>query len=450
MSKEKPVAAPVGDRIYDARTLGKPRMFLLGLQFAFAMFSGNVVVGLLTGLPIDTTIFFAGLATLLCHGITKGKVPVFLGGSFALLVGYQIMAPNFEPKLLMYAAAGMVVLGFVYVLVGQLIRIFGVGKVMTLFPTVVTAPIIICIGAGMAVSNVTSAADNWLLAVIALIVAMIVSLFGKGFFKLMPVLIGIAASYIVGIFLGEVDFTPVLEAGWIGLPIRYEYTVFSIFEDLDVGLLLSAILTVLPLGFASLVEHIGDVVAVGGACKKDFTKDPGLHRTLAGDGLGTAFAAAFGAPSNTTYTEGTACLTLTNVYDPRVVRIAAVVTAILGCCPKLAALVNTIPTGTLGGVMILMYGTLTCVGFRSLVKAKVDFDNPRNQIIAGVIFILAVGIRYGLPNGIELHIGSIDFSLSSIAVGAIVGILLNAILPGREKYKSVEELEAVAEEPAAE
>ncbi len=435
------------ERVYDARTLGKPRMLLLGLQFAFAMFSGNVIVALLTGLDTSLTILWAGLATLLCHFITKGKVPVFLGGSFALLVGYQIIAPNAEPLLLMYAAAGMVVLGLVYVLVGQLIRVFGVDRVMSLFPTVVTAPIIICIGAGMAVSNISSAADNWLLAVIALGVAMAVSMFGKGFFKLMPVLLGIVVSYIVGLCTNAVDFTPVKEAAWIGLPFAYEKTVFSIFGDnFDGGLLLSAILTVLPLGFASLVEHIGDIVAVGSACKKDFTKDPGLHRTLAGDGLGTAVAAAFGGPSNTTFTEGTACLTLTNVYDPRIVRIAAVITAILGFCPKLAALVNSIPTGTLGGVMILMYGTLTCVGFRSLVTNKVDFDNPRNQIIAGSIFILAVGVRYGLPGGIQLAIGNVGFSLSSIAVGAIVGILLNLILPGRKKTADLGDIELDAGE----
>ena len=440
--KQHKVSGP----IYDARELGYPRMLVLGFQFMCAMFAGNVLVAVLVGLDVATTLFAAGIGTLLFHFITKFKVPVFLGSSFAFMAAYSIVAPNGEHELLVYACFGMVIAGLVYVVVGQIMRVFGVAKVMRLFPPVVTGPIILCIGGGMAASTITMAAENWLLAAVGAVVVVICSVFGKNMVKIMPVLIGLIVSYLLAIPLGAVDFTPVKEAAWFGFPIIYEHTVFSIFRAPDYALMLSATLTILPLCLAALVEHVGDIVAVGNTCKKNFVKDPGLHRTLAGDGLATSLASLIGGPSNTTFTEGTACLSLTQVYDPRIVRIAAIIMALLGCCPKLAAIVNCIPQGTLGGVSIVMYATLATVGLRSIVNGKVDFDKSRNVMIVGIIIIVTVGVRYGLPNGIVIPVGGTSFSLSGMAVGAILGILLNVILPGRDEDVNFDLTEEIVED----
>lgn len=434
--------AKIEGPVYNARSLGYPRMLGLGAQFTCAMFAGNVLVAVLVGLDTATTMFVAGLGTLLFHFITKWKVPVFLGSSFAFMAAYTVVAPNAEPELLRYACFGMVIAGIIYVIFGQLIRVFGVNRIMSLFPAVVTGPIILCIGTGMAASAVTMAAEDWLLAIVAAVACVICSVYGKGMVKIMPIMIGLVMSYLLGVVLGRVDFTPVAEAAWIGFPIKWEYTVFSIFENPNVGMLISATLTTIPMCFAALIEHVGDIVAVGNTVGQNFVKAPGLHRTLAGDGLATALASLLGGPSNTTFTEGTAVLSLTKVYDPVVVRIAAVIMTLLGCCPKLAAIVNCIPGGTLGGVSIIMYATLTTVGLRSLIDKRVDLNKPRNMMIAGIIILLTVGVKYGFANGIELAVGGISFSLSGMAVGALVGILLNAILPGRETEVVLDEEES--------
>ena len=426
--------------VYDARTLGAPRMFILGLQHMFAMFGATVLVPALSGLDVATTLLFAGLGTLLFHLLTKGKVPAFLGSSFAFIGGYNAVrtigtnpdgSAIYNNDLLAYACFGVAIAGLMYIILSTLFKVFGVKKVMRYFPPIVTGPIIIAIGLTLSSSAITNCRANWLVAVVAILIVIGFNMWGKGMTKIIPILLGVLGSYIFALIVDPVERASVAaavsSAKWFGLPIFWKNSVFHLFAGpVDSGVLWSAVLTVVPLSLATMVEHIGDICAISSTCGKNFMVDPGFHRTLLGDGLATTLASLFGAPANTTYGENTGVLALSRVYDPRVIRIAACIAIVVSFCPKFAALVSAMPTATIGGVSLVLYGMISAVGVRNVVENKVDFTNTRNVIIAALILVLAIGITY---SG-SIQIGVV--SLSGLAVSSIVGILLNAILPGND------------------
>ena len=426
--------------IYDARTLGMPRMIVLGMQHLFAMFGATVLVPALTGLSVSATLLFAGLGTLLFHLLTKGKVPAFLGSSFAFIGGYAAIAPNGERELLPYACLGVAAAGALYLVLSGLIKAFGQKKVMRFFPPIVTGPIIIAIGLTLSKSALDNCKTNWGVALIAILIVILCNIYGKGMVKIVPIILGVVSSYALAAIIGEVDFTPVKEAAWVGLPFSMEDTVFYIFKNPDKSLIVTAIITIMPIALATMVEHIGDISAIASTTGKDFIEDPGLHRTLLGDGLATILASLFGAPANTTYGENTGVLSLTKVYDPAVIRIAALFAAIISFSPKFAALIASMPAATVGGVSIVLYGMISSVGVRNLVENQVDLSKTRNLIIMALILGLSIGINYS--GSIEFNVGSVTITLSGLAVGALTGILLNALLPLEERaYKGLNKLQ---------
>ena len=418
--------------IRDARTLGKPKMLLLGFQHMFAMFGATVLVPVLTGLPVAATLLFAGLGTLLFHFLTKGKVPAFLGSSFAFIGGYAAVAKLFENQEALnwipYAGVGVMCAGLVYLILAGLFKAFGANRVMRFFPPIVTGPIIICIGMTLANSAINNCQANWGIALLAIAVVIFCNIWGKGMIKIIPILLGVLVSYLVAAFGGMVDFTPVKEAAWIGFPFQVKDTVFSLFQGCDTGLLISSIAIMMPIALATVIEHIGDMCAISSTVGENFVADPGLHRTLLGDGLATMMASAFGAPSNTTYGENTGVLALTKVYDPRVIRIAAVLAVLFAFCPKFEALIACMPAATIGGVSLILYGMISAVGVRNVVENQVDFTKSRNVIIAALEMSLALGITFSSAGAIKMG----PISLSGLAVGALVGIILNAVLPGND------------------
>ena len=432
--------------VYDARTLGTPRMLILGLQHMFAMFGATVLVPIMTGIDIATTLLFAGLGTLLFHLLTKRKVPAFLGSSFAFIGGYNAIT-GFDSSsgvpvnsdLLVYACFGVACAGLMYVILSALFKAFGVKKVMKFFPPIVTGPIIICIGLILSSSAINNCNANWLVAVAAIVIVICFNIWGKGMTKIIPILLGVIGSYIISMIVDPASRVAVAEkvaaAKWVGLPIVWENSVFHLFSmDVDTGMLLSALFTIVPLSLATMVEHIGDVCAISSTVGKNFVADPGLHRTLLGDGLATTLAALFGAPANTTYGENTGVLALSKVYDPRVIRIAACFAIIFSFCPKFAALITAMPTATIGGISLILYGMISAVGVRNVVENKVDFTNSRNVIVAALILVLAIGINYSVGS---IQIGIV--SLSGLAVASLVGIAVNAILPGKDYEFGVDE-----------
>ncbi|MDD6580958.1 MAG: uracil-xanthine permease family protein [Lachnospiraceae bacterium] len=418
--------------IRDAKTLGTSKVLLLGLQHMFAMFGATVLVPALTGLSVSATLLFAGLGTLLFHFLTKRKVPAFLGSSFAFIGGYAAIAPNGERELLPYACLGVFFAALLYLVIAGLIKAFGVQKVMQFFPPIVTGPIIMAIGLNLSPSAINNCSANWFVAIVAIVVIVACNIWGKGMIKIIPIILGVVASYIVGVICGQVDFTAVKEAAWVGLPFAMQDTVFSIFSNPDSSLMISAIIGIMPIAIATIVEHIGDMSAISSTVGENFIEEPGLHRTLLGDGLATMLASLFGAPANTTYGENTGVLNLTKVYDPMVIRLAAIFAIIFSFSPKFAALVSSMPAATVGGVSIVLYGMISAVGVRNVVENNVDFKNNRNVIIAALILVLSIGISYSSVGAISFTIGAINISLSGLAVGSLVGIILNAVLPGKD------------------
>lgn len=428
------------DPIYDARQLGGGKMAVLGFQHMFAMFGATVTVPLLTGLDIATTLLFAGLGTLLFHLLTKFKVPAFLGSSFAFLGGYfSVVAAGEKMGLsqtesLPYACLGVACAGSLYLILSAIIKVVGINKVMKLFPPVVTGPIIVAIGLGLAPSAVNNCKGNWWLALIALALVIIFNIFGKGMIKIIPILLGVIGAYIAAILIGNVggvegfaiDFTGVKEAAWIGFPVKWSSTVFGGVSDK--GLAISSIIAILPIAIATMMEHIGDVSAISATTNRNFINDPGLHRTLLGDGLATILASLFGAPANTTYGENTGVLALSKVYDPRVVRLAAYFAMAFSFCPKFAAVIASIPGPVVGGISFVLYGMISAIGVRNVVEAKVDFSKARNTIVAAVILVVALG----LTDGISFSIGKIAITISALACASIAGILLNLIFPEKD------------------
>ncbi len=434
------------DAIYDARTLGTPRMVLFGLQHLFAMFGATVLVPALTGLSVQATLLFAGIGTLLFHFLAKGKVPAFLGSSFAFIAGYAAIAPNGEAELLPYACLGVACAGLLYLVLAALFKAFGTERIMKYFPPVVTGPIVICIGLILSSSAINNCSTDWRVAIVAIIVIILCNVFGKGMIKVVPILLGVVASFIVATLLGDVDWTAVASAPWIGLPVMWDNTVLGLFTGgkMDGGLAITAIVTIMPIAFATMIEHIGDISAISSTCNRNYIKEPGLHRTLLGDGLATILASLFGAPANTTYGENTGVLALTKVFDPRVIRIAAGFAILLSFCPKFAAVIGAMPASVIGGVSLVLYGMISSVGIRNLIENHVDFTVTRNILICALIIVLSIGIAYSSAGAIVFNVGSVTISLSGLAIGSIVGIILNIILP-REKEAAPAAPDAAAE-----
>lgn len=419
--------------VYDATTLGKPRMFVLGIQHMFAMFGATILVPVLTGLSVSDTLLFAGLGTLLFHILAKGKVPAFLGSSFAFIAGYAAIAPNGEAELLPYACLGVACAGLLYLVLSALFRAFGPARVMRFFPPVVTGPIVICIGLILASSAIANCSTNWIVAIIAIATIVVCNIWGRGMVKIIPILIGVVVSYAAAAAIGEVDFSGVAEAAWVGLPFSWDNTVFSLFgPGFDTGLAITAIITIMPLAFATMIEHIGDISAISSTCERNFIANPGLHRTLLGDGLATILASLFGAPANTTYGENTGVLALTRVFDARVVRIAACCAIVLSFSPKFAAVIGAMPSCVIGGVSLVLYGMISAVGVRNLVENHVDFQKSRNVLVAAIVLVLSIGIAYSAAGAITFEVSGIVISLSGLAIGSLAGIILNAILPGKD------------------
>ena len=430
--------------VYDARTLGAPRMFILGLQHMFAMFGATVLVPALSGLDVATTLLFAGLGTLLFHLLTKGKVPAFLGSSFAFIGGYNAVrtigtnpdgSAIYNNDLLAYACFGVAIAGLMYIILSTLFKVFGVKKVMRYFPPIVTGPIIIAIGLTLSSSAITNCRANWLVAVVAILIVIGFNMWGKGMTKIIPILLGVLGSYIFALIVDPVERASVAaavsSAKWFGLPIFWKNSVFHLFAGpVDSGVLWSAVLTVVPLSLATMVEHIGDICAISSTCGKNFMVDPGFHRTLLGDGLATTLASLFGAPANTTYGENTGVLALSKVYDPRVIRLAAVYAIILSFSPKFDALVNSIPSAIVGGVSFILYGMISAVGVRNIVENQVDLTKSRNLIIAAVMFVSGLG--FSSVGGVTFTVGGAAVTLSGLAIAALCGVILNAILPGND------------------
>ena len=420
------------EAVYDARTLGLPRMLVLGLQHLFAMFGATVLVPILVqsyGLPlsIQTTLLFAGLGTLLFRVCTKLKVPAFLGSSFAFLGGFEAVAKldvgrfatmTGEEKL-PYALGGIVIAGGLYLVLALLFKLVGPQKVMRFFPPIVTGPIIILIGLNLSGTAISNASTCWWLALVAIAIIIVANIWGKGMVKIIPILLGVVGSYIVALIAGQVDFTEIGKADFVGL----QQFVIAKFD-------LTSILVMAPIAIAAMMEHIGDMSAISSTTGTNFIADPGLHRTLLGDGLATAVAGMFGGPANTTYGENTGVLALSKVYDPRVIRLAAVYAIILSFSPKFDALVNSIPTAIVGGVSFVLYGMISAVGVRNVVENKVDLTKSRNLIIAAVIFVSGLG--FSSTGGITFTVGSADITLTGLAIAALCGVILNAILPGND------------------
>ena len=417
--------------IFNARELGLPKMGLLGLQHLFAMFGATVLVPVITGLPVPTTLLLAGIGTLIFHFITKLKVPAFLGSSFAFIGGYEaVKSMGMEMGMtqtlaLDYACIGIFCAGMVYFILAGLIKLFGSRKILRFFPPIVTGPIVIAIGLTLSGSAISNCTQSWLIAILAILLVIIANIWGRGILRIVPILLGVVGSYIVAACCGMVDFQEFIDAPWFGLPFSRETTVLAVFDAPNWDFMLSAIIAIVPIAFATIVEHIGDMCAISSTTGKNYLYDPGLHRTLTGDGVATALASLFGAPANTTYGENTGVLNLTKVFDPLVIRIAACFAILLSFCPKFAALIHLMPAATIGGVSLILYGMISAVGIRNLVESKTDFSKSRNVIIAALILVLSIGIKYGAND--KVMIGDIGFS--GLAIAALVGIVLNAVIP---------------------
>ena len=443
--------------IRDARKLGIPKMLILGLQHMFAMFGATILVPILVnsyfvdacgegptrGLTVAVTLFCAGFGTLLFHVCTKFKVPAFLGSSFAFLSGfstvahldtgmYATMSVNDKAA---YACGGVVVAGLLYLVLALIIRLVGVKRVMRFLPPVVTGPVIICIGLSLAGSAINNASTNWFLALVALAVIIVFNIWGKGMFKIIPILMGVMISYVVALLMtmagmtnpdgsAILNFSAIATSGWVGVP-PLQICKFDV----------TAILVMAPIAIATMVEHVGDMSAISATVGENFIANPGLHRTLLGDGLATSMAGFLGGPANTTYGENTGVLELSRVHDPRVIRIAAVFAIIVSFIPKVSAIISTMPSAIIGGVSFMLYGMISAIGVRNVVENKVDLTKSRNLIIAGVIFVCGLGFS----SGITFTVGGTPITLTALAIAAIAGILLNMILPGNDYEFGVNE-----------
>ena len=436
--------------VRDARTLGVPKMLVLGLQHMFAMFGATILVPILVqgyGLPlnIQTTLFFAGIGTLFFHVCSRMKVPAFLGSSFAFLGGFEAVSKLDSGKYaamdasekLQYACGGIVVAGLLYVVLAGIIKLVGVKKVMRFLPPVVTGPIIICIGLNLAPSAVNNASSCWWLALVAIAIIVVANVWGRGMIKIIPILLGVVGSYVIALIVTLaggpqlIDFSAIAESDIVGLQ-----PFFTSFTGSVAKFDLTSILVMAPIAIAAMMEHIGDMSAISATVGENFIEDPGLHRTLIGDGIATSLSAIFGGPANTTYGENTGVLVLSRVYDPKVIRLAALYALVLSFSPMFAAVISSMPSAIVGGVSFILYGMISAIGVRNIVENKVDFTNSRNLIIAAVILVCGLGFKiWGFSNefsGLTFTIGDTSITFTSLAIAAIAGIVLNAVLPGKD------------------
>ena len=393
-------------------SLSPLRRTVVGVQFMFVAFGSTVLVPLLTGLDPAVALLAAGLGTLLFHAVTGGKVPIYLGSSFAFI------APIIKATELFGLGGmfcGLVSVGLVYMLMSLLVKTFGIDLIKKLFPPVVIGPVIILIGLSLAGAGVNMAQENWILAIVSLAVAVAASIWGKGMIKLIPVVFGALAGYVVALifFRDTMDFSVVGNASWFAFP-KLAKMSFS----------WQAILFMAPVAIAPIIEHVGDMYAIGSIAGKDFVKDPGLHRTMLGDGLSCVLAAFLGGAPITTYSEVTGAVSLTKVTDPSVLRVAAVSAVVLSVIGKVGAVIQTIPSAVLGGIMLLLFGSIASVGISNMIQAKIDMGSTRNLIIVSLILTIGIG-------GAIISVGS--FTLSGIGLASLVGVILNLILPEDKK-----------------
>ena len=393
----------------DERKLGPVQKTIVGAQFLFVAFGATVLVPLLVGLDPSVALFTAGIGTLIFHAVTKGKVPIFLGSSFAFIA--PIIKAT-ELYGLPGTLSGLVAVGAVYGIMSALVRLRGVGFITNLFPPVVVGPVIMLIGLSLAGTGVDMAKGNWALAIISLLTTVVVSLFAKGLLKLIPIFAGIFVGYVVASVFGFIDFQPIIDAPWLALPafVRPEFCW-------------EAIIFMIPVAIAPVIEHIGDVYAINEVTGKDFVKDPGLHRTMLGDGLACVAASFIGGPPVTTYSEVTGAISLTKIADPAVIRIAGIFGILFSVFGKISALLKTIPSAVLGGIMLLLFGTIASVGINTLVKNKIDMGDTRNLVIASLILTTGIG-------GAEMAIGSV--TIGGIGLAALVGVILNLVIPKKK------------------
>ncbi len=438
------------DAVYDATKLGTAKMLVLGVQHLFAMFGATILVpilvsgmfGLESAEMIQLALFCAGAGTLFFHVCTKFKVPAFLGSSFAFLGGFGSVAALDAGKYagmaaidkLSYACGGIVVAGLVYLVLALIMQLVGVKRVMRFLPPVVTGPIIILIGLSLAGSAVTNASANWWLAIASLLIIVVANIWGKGMIKIIPILLGVVGAYLLAVVLhlcgvtnpdgsAIINFAGVSAAansglkGWVGLP-KFHLAKFDV----------TSILVMAPIAVASMMEHIGDISSISATVGSNFVEDPGLQRTLVGDGIATALAGLIGGPANTTYGENTGVLALSKVYDPKVIRLAAIFAVVLSLFPVASQVIGSIPTAVIGGVSFVLYGMISAIGVRNMVETHVDLTNSRNLIVAAVILVSGLGFS----GGISFQIGEATVTLTALAIAAIVGIVTNAILPGKD------------------
>ena len=404
------------EAIRDIQKLPTSQGIFLGLQHALAMFGATILVPILTGLHVSVALFTAGVGTWLFHFITKKKVPAYLGSSFAFIAPISLVIEQHGG--IPAAQGGIIAAGIIYAIVAFIIYKVGPSLIKKIFPPVVTGPVIILIGtilAPTAIDMSTGSTLNVVVAAAALAGAVIAAVFAKGFFKLVPIIVGLVSGYVVAVIVGMVDFSPVANSAWIGLP---EFTVPS-FN-------VTAITIIAPVAIVSMVEHVGDVLAISETIGKgrELVADPGIHRTMLGDGMATAVAGIFGGPPNTTYGENTGVLAITKVYDPVVMRIGATFAIAMALIPKFGGLIQTIPNPVIGGISFLLYGMIATIGIRTLVESQTDLKISRNLVIVATIIVLGLG-------GATLQLGRVEFS--SLALAALAGVILNLILPGGEE-----------------
>lgn len=399
----------------DVSTLSPPKQILIGVQFLFVAFGATVLVPLLVGLNPSIALFSAGVGTLIFHLITKGKVPVFLGSSFAFIAPIIAATEKFG---LPGTLSGIIAVGVVYAIVSFLVKINGADFIKKVFPSIVVGPVIMVIGLSLASVGVDMAKGNWVISGASLLAAIIAVVYFKGVIKLIPVFVGVVVGYLLSLALGLVDFTPIQEAGWFQLP-AFTMPQWS----------WGAVLYMIPVAIAPLIEHIGDIYAIGAVAEKDFVKDPGLDKTMMGDGIATALAGAMGSVPNTTYSEVTGAVELTRVTDPKVLRIAAITAIVFSLVGKISGVLKSIPVEVLGGIMLLLFGMIASVGIKTLIESRSDFLKTRSMVIVSVILTIGIG-------GASIDFGT--FALGGIGLSSVVGVLLNLILPGESKEVRIE------------
>ncbi len=402
------------------------RKVVLGFQHTVAMFGATILVPLITGLDPSVALISAGIGTLLFHLVTKMMVPVFLGSSFAFIP--PILAAAGQGATWGEIGIGIAAAGAMYLIMAGIVALIGPGFIRRLFPPIVTGPVIAVIGITLAPVAISQAESDWWVAVVTLLAVIAAAIYFRGLFQMLPILtgfiVGLLFAWIFGAigWVNEVDWTPLGDAEWAAWP---NFITGDLSFNWDIVLLIA------PVAFVTMIEHVGDILANGRVVGKDFFAEPGVHRTLTGDGIATMFAGFVGGPPNTTYSENTGVLAVTRVYDPMVLRIGAVFAILLGFIPKFGGLLRSVPVSVLGGLSIVLFGMIASVGLRTLVEGRVDFTRSRNMIVAALILVFGLGVS-GLSSPLSITFGDTTIEISGLALAAVVGVAANLILPRGE------------------